>query len=147
MRIFGQITDIDGLEIPYANITLYVNGKPLNFGTVSDLDGKFSLTDNSINPDSEFIISYVGFKNQIFKAKDLQGSKIKLIEDNILLEEVIVKNPFKKKINDESDNEEDNDTTVSKKSKFVQHLKDHKFAYAGIGGLAGILLIVKAFKR
>ena len=147
MKIFGQIIDIDELTIPYTNISLYVNGKPSNFGTITDLDGKFSLSDNTINPDSEFIISYVGFKNQIFKAKDLQGSKIKLIEDNILLDEVIINNTYKKKINDESNNEEENNINISKKTKFVQHLKDHKFVYAGIGGLAGILLIVKAFKR
>ena len=40
-----------------------------------------------------------------------------------------------------------NASAESKKQKFVQHLKDHKFVYAGIGGLAGILLIMKAFKK
>lgn len=146
MRIFGQILDSDGLSIPYANITLFVNGKKSNFGIISDLDGEFSISDISINPESDFTISYTGFKNQIFKAKDLQGTKIKLIEDNILLEEVIIKNTFKKKINNNIVQKE-NVVVKSNKIKFVQHLQKHKFAYAGIGGLAGILLIVKAFKK
>jgi hypothetical protein len=40
-----------------------------------------------------------------------------------------------------------NTVVESSKKKFVQHLQDHKFVYAGLGGLAGILLIAKAFKR
>jgi hypothetical protein len=140
MKIFGQILDIDGLPMGLANITI-ISGEFANkIGDEADLDGNFVLESNSIIPNSEFKISYVGYKPQFFKASELQGKKIKLLEDNIILDEVIITSGGKPKDNK-------NVVVDSKKNKFVQHLKDHKVVYAGIGALAGLLLIVKAVKR
>lgn len=140
MKIFGQILDIDGLPMGLANITI-ISGEFANkIGDEADLDGNFVLESNSIIPNSEFKISYVGYKPQFFKASELQGKKIKLLEDNIILDEVIITSGGKPKDNK-------NVVVDSKKNKFVQHLKDHKVVYAGIGALAGLILIVRAVKR
>ena len=140
MKIFGQVLDIDGLPMGLANITIVSGQLADKLGDDADLDGKFVLEHNSITPDSKFKISYVGYKPQFFKASELQGKKIKLLEDNIILDEVIITSGGKPK----------NNNTVgaeSSKNRFVQHLKDHKVVYAGIGALAGLFLIVRAVKR
>jgi hypothetical protein len=140
MKIFGQVLDIDGLPMGLANVTIVSGEFADKMGDEADLDGNFVLEHNSITPDSEFKISYVGYKPQFFKAKELQGKKIKLLDDNIVLDEVVINTGKKPK----------NNNTVgaeSSKNKFVQHLQDHKVIYAGIGALAGLFLIVRAVKR
>ena len=140
MKIFGQVLDVDGSPMGLANITITTGANALKMGEQADLDGNFVLEDASISADSEFKISYVGYKPQFFKASQLQGRKIKLLDDNIILDEVIISSGGKPKNN--------NSVVVTQnKNKFVQHLKDHKVVYAGIGALAGLLLIVKAVKR
>jgi hypothetical protein len=141
MKIFGQVLDIDGLPMGLANITITTGEYALKVGDQADLDGKFVLDDNVIYPDSQFKISYVGYVPQFFKASELQGRKIKLLEDITELDEVVITSGGGKP--------KDNTPVVveSKKNKFVQHLQDHKFVYAGLGGLAGILLIVRAIKK
>jgi hypothetical protein len=141
MKIFGQVVDIDGLPMSLANITITTGAKAGLMHDEADLDGKFALDDTSITPDSQFKISFVGYIPQFFKASELQGKKIKLLEDMIALPELV--------INSGGGKPKDNTPVVSesKKNKFVQHLKDHKFIYAGLGGLAGILLIARALKK
>ena len=140
MKIFGQVLDIDGLPMGLANVTI-VSGEFANkMADEADLDGNFVLDDKSITPDSEFKISYVGYKTQFFKAKELQGKKIKLLENNIVLDEVVISSGKKPKDNRPVGVE-------SSKNKFVQHLQDHKVIYAGIGMVAGLFLIVRAFKN
>lgn len=140
MKIFGQVLDIDGLPMSLANITIVSGDYATKVGEQSDLDGNFVLDDNIINPDSEFKISYVGYKPQFFKASQLQGKKIKLLDDNIVLDDVVITSGGKPKDNKPA-------VVESSKNKFVQHLKDHKVIYAGLGALAGIFLIVRAVKR
>jgi hypothetical protein len=140
MKIFGQVLDIDGLPMGLANVTIVSGEFADKMGDEADLDGNFVLEHNSITPDSEFKISYVGYKPQFFKAKELQGKKIKLLDDNIVLDEVIITSGKKPKNNNAV-------AVESSKNKFVQHLQDHKVVYAGIGALAGLFLIVRAVKR
>lgn len=54
-------------------------------GTITDFDGKFSLT---VNPGSEISISYIGFKTQVVKAQSVLN--IVLAEDTEVLDEVVV---------------------------------------------------------
>ena len=140
MKIFGQVLDIDGLPMGLANVTIVSGDLANKVSDEADLDGNFVLENNSITPDSEFKISYVGYKPQIFKASQLQGKKINLLEDNIVLDEVVINSGKKPKNNNAV-------VVESKKNKFVQHLQDHKVIYAGIGALAGLFLIVRAVKR
>ena len=141
MKIFGQVLDIDGLPMGLAKITITTGTKAKEFADVADLDGNFVIDDASITPDSQFKISYVGYIPQFFKASELQGGKIKLKEDiNVLDGDIITSGVGKPKDNTLQ-------IVASKKTKFVQHLQDHKFIYAGLGGLAGVLLIVRALKK
>ena len=54
-------------------------------GTITDFDGKFSLT---VNPASEISISYIGFKTQILKPQSVMN--VILAEDTEMLQEVVV---------------------------------------------------------
>lgn len=140
MRIFGQVLDSDNKPMALANITI-VTGPNINkVGTQADLDGKFVLEDPSVQSDSQFKISYLGYKPQYFKTNELQGKKVKLLEDIEALPELVLTSNGRPKDNTKSQ-------ANAFKSKFTQHLKDHKFVYAGLGGLAGVLLIVKALKK
>jgi hypothetical protein len=141
MKIFGQVLDIDGLPMSLANISITTGVNASKIGDVADLDGNFMIDDASITPDSQFKISYVGYIPQFFKASELQGRKIKLKEDIFALDEVIITSGGGKPKGNSPQ------VVASKKNKFVQHLQDHKFIYAGLGGLAGILLIVRALKK
>ena len=68
MKIFGQVLDVDGSPMGLANITITTGANALKMGEQADLDGNFVLEDASISADSEFKISYVGYKPQFFKA-------------------------------------------------------------------------------
>jgi hypothetical protein len=142
MKIFGQITDTNKEPMSLANITIITGDNANNMGTSSDLDGNFSFENSSIVPDSQFKISYVGYLPQFFKASELQGRKIRMAEDVEQLEEVIINVGTKPSSSSNTAN-----SIKSSKQKFFQHLQDHKFVYAGLGGLAGILLIARAFKK
>lgn len=142
MKIFGQITDTNKEPMSLANITIITGDNANNMGTHSDLDGNFSFENSGIVPDSQFKISYVGYLPQFFKASELQGRKIRLADDVEQLEEVIIKGGTRPSHSYNKPN-----SIASSKQKFVQHLQDHKFVYAGLGGLAGILLIARAFKK
>lgn len=145
MKIFGQVLDVDNLPMSLANITITTGANAGKFGDVADLNGNFAIEDSSITPDSEFKISYIGYVPQFFKASELQGKKIKLKEDILALDEVVLTSGGGKPKNITQD--DTSKVVASTKSKFVKHLQDHKFAYAGLGGLAGILLIVRALKK
>jgi len=139
MKVFGQIFDVDGLPMSLANITAVekIDGKILH--DESDLDGNFAIADNSIISSTLFKVSYIGYVSQYLKASQIQGKKIKLLDNVQILENVTItgKKPVKSK------KQEIN----SKKAQFTQHLQNHKFIYAGLGGLAGVLLIFSAFKK
>lgn len=145
MKIFGQVLDTNNEPMGLANITITTGSLSGKMGTQADLDGNFVLEDSSIQSDSEFKISYVGYIPQFFKASELQGKKIKLAEDFELLSEVVINGGERPKgsANTQSENNQVNSTKI----KFTEHLKKHRFTYAGIGGLAGILLIVRALKK
>jgi hypothetical protein len=145
MKIFGQVLDIDGLPMSLANISIITGANAFKYGDVADLDGNFVLDDASIVPDSQFKISYVGYVPQYFKASELQGRKIKLKEDIFVLDEVVITSGGGKPKDNAQNNT--NQVVAPTKGKFVQHLQKHKFAYAGLGGLAGVLLIVRALKK
>ena len=145
MKIFGRVLDTNNEPMSLANVTIVTGAFAEKVGTQVGLDGKFNLEDEIIDSESKFRISYIGYVTQFRKASELQGQTIKLAEDVEMLDEVVISAGTKPSKGSTT-------TTTpavvqSKKQNFVQHLQKHKFVYAGIGGLAGILLIVKAFKR
>ena len=142
MKIFGQVLDTHNQPMALANIVIVTEDKSNEIGEQTDLDGNFVLDNEMINSDSEFKVSYIGYISQIFKASELQGKKIKLKnEDEVIDNSVIELGVIGKPKNNESKE------LSSNKGKFVEHLQKHRFIYGGIGALAGIILIVRAFKN
>ncbi|GHV20043.1 SusC/RagA family TonB-linked outer membrane protein [Bacteroidia bacterium] len=81
--ITGQVSDVSGDAIIGASIGI----KSTTIGTVTDTDGKFSLTGD---PNAVLIVSYIGYKTQEATARGDQPLNITLIEDEKTLDEVIV---------------------------------------------------------
>lgn len=81
IMISGSVIDENGEPIIGATIT---SEKTLK-GTITDLDGKFSL---EIPENTNLAISYVGYRNQIVKG--YSNMIIRLQEDSRMLDEVVV---------------------------------------------------------
>jgi hypothetical protein len=137
MEISGKILDNTNEPLYLTNITIINGGQANKFGTVANENGEFKLSNDIINADSQFKISYEGFKPQIFKASELQNKTIKLEEDIIGLKEVIIR-PKDKPKNIIAQNQDNN---------IKQHLQKHKIAYAGLGGIVAIALIGLSIKK
>lgn len=75
------LSNDDGL--PVVGATIQVQGT--STGTVTDIDGKFSV---SVNKGSKLVVSYIGMKSQTLSAKS--NMVIKLESDSELLDEVVV---------------------------------------------------------
>jgi hypothetical protein len=137
MEINGKILDNTNEPLYLANITIITGSQINKFGTVANENGDFQLKNNIINADSQFKISYQGFRPQFFKASELQNRTIKLEEDIIGLEEVVIRPKDKPK----------NIITQNQDNNIKQHLKKHKIVYAGLGGIVAIALIGLSIKK
>lgn len=142
MKIFGQVLDFDNQPMSLADIVITTGDEANKIGEQSDLDGNFVLENELINEDSVFKVSFMNYVPQFFKASELQGKKIKLLYDIDVVDDSIVM-----KSGDGKPKNNDIKTISSKKGKFVDHLQKHRFIYGGIGALAGIILIARAFKN
>lgn len=80
--VVGKITDKNGEPIIGASVKV----KGTNLGTVTDIDGNFSM---DVPDRSDLEISYVGFQTQTVKSPGKQVS-VNLIEDMEALDEVVV---------------------------------------------------------
>jgi hypothetical protein len=137
MDISGKILDTTNEPLYLANITIVTGSQVNKFGTVANENGDFKLSSDIISPDSQFRISYQGFKPKYYKASELQGKTIKLEEDTIALDEVVI-------------SPQDKPTNISvanQPSNIKQHFKKHKFVYAGFGALIGLSLIAVSIKK
>lgn len=137
MEINGKILDSTNQPLYLANITIVTGSQINKFGTVAKDNGEFSLSSDIIKPDSQFKISYQGFKPQFYKASELQGRTIKLEEDIIGLEEVVIRPQDKP----------NNINVAQEPSNIKQHFKKHKLVYAGLGGIVGLLLLLTSIKK
>ena len=82
-KITGTVVDNSGVPIIGANI---VEEGSTN-GTITDLDGKFSL---DVKKGATLSISYIGYKTQQVKVRGNQPLQIVLQEDSETLDEVVV---------------------------------------------------------
>ena len=83
--IKGQIVDAKSNE-PLIGVNITVEGT--SNGTISDVDGHFTLT---ATPDAVLKISYIGYRDILLKVADLKKDAIiSLEEDSKQLEEVVV---------------------------------------------------------
>lgn len=142
MKIFGQVLDSDNKPMSLANITIETEDKKNKLSEQADLDGNFVFENELITPDSQVEVTFYGYIPQKFKASEIQGKKIKLLLDVEILDENLV--------NSVLDGKPKNNivkSISSNKDKFVEHLQNHRFVYGGLGAIAGIVLIVRAFKN
>ncbi|WP_321316853.1 carboxypeptidase-like regulatory domain-containing protein [Labilibaculum sp.] len=96
-NISGKVTNQSAkIPLPYASIG--IRGK--HIGTISNQDGEFALTLSSENSKDTLIVSYVGFKNFEIPVSDISNKQlqIKLKEDFISLQEVVIRNNDPKSI-------------------------------------------------
>jgi len=138
MEIKGKVLDVTNEPLYPANITIVTGSQINKFGTSTNERGEFSLNSDIISPDSQFKISYVGFRPQYYRASELQGKTIKLEEDIIALGEVVITRPKDKPTNI---------TVANQPSNIKQHLQKHKFVYAGFGLLVGLSLVAVSIKK
>lgn len=83
-RITGTVIDTSGEAIIGANVV--IKGKTTN-GTITDLDGKFSL---DVSSNTTIIISYIGYVNQEVAIKEKSSLIITMRENSKMLDEMVV---------------------------------------------------------
>ena len=137
MEISGKILDSSNEPLYLANITITTGSQINKFGTVANDNGDFKLSSDIIKPDSQFKISYLGFKPKFYKASELQGKTIKLEDDIVGLNEVFIPSKNKPK----------NFNLANQPSNIKQHFEKHKLVYAGFGLLVGLLLVAVSIKK
>lgn len=83
-RVKGVIKDGNGE--PIIGATVRIKGHESN-GTISDLDGNFSL---EVSPGDELEVSYVGYGTKLIKTGNSSSLSVIMKEDNKSLEEIVV---------------------------------------------------------
>lgn len=136
MIISGQVLDSANEPLHLANITIVTGSQINKFGTTANENGNFQLESDIIEDDSQFKISYIGFKPQYYKASELQNAVIKMEEDLAEVNSVVV-SPKSKPTNKK----------MSKPSNIKQHLQKHKKVYAVLGGVIGLAIILISIKK
>ena len=87
LQAFAQIS-ISGkvLELPGVNVMV----KGTTIGTLTDGDGRFTIPDVPGSSNAVLVFSYVGFQTQEIKVGNTKNLTVKLQEDNMALDEVVV---------------------------------------------------------
>ena len=80
--IRGTVVDKDGEPVIGANVQV----KGANNGTITDIDGKFTLN----NASGTLVISFIGYKPQEISLDGKTVINVKLLEDTELLDEVVI---------------------------------------------------------
>lgn len=81
--ITGTIVDPSGMPVIGANVMI----KGTTNGTITDMDGKFSL---EVSKESVLVVSYIGYANQEIKVGNQTNLSIALKEDAEALDELVV---------------------------------------------------------
>ncbi|NDV84014.1 TonB-dependent receptor [Bacteroides sp. 51] len=82
-KITGTITDEEGESIIGASVTV----KDTGIGTITDMDGRFSL---DVNSDAVIVVSYIGYLPQEVPVQGKTDIRIILRENSEMLDEVVV---------------------------------------------------------
>ncbi|WP_300762722.1 carboxypeptidase-like regulatory domain-containing protein [uncultured Parabacteroides sp.] len=86
ISISGKVVDAGGMELPGVNVMV----KGTTVGTLTDGDGKFTIPDVPGGSNAVLVFSYVGFQTQEIKVGNAKSLTVKLQEDNMALDEVVV---------------------------------------------------------
>lgn len=84
ITVTGTVLDDLNEGLPGASISI----KGTNTGTITDLDGKFSI--QAPNAKSVLVISFVGYKTQEITVGDKRNIKISMKDDSKVMDEVVV---------------------------------------------------------
>ncbi len=84
LEVSGTITDESGM--PLIGATVLEEGT--TNGTVTDLDGNFSI--NTVSEDPHLVITYTGYESQIVQVGTQTEFNIIMIEDSETLDEIVV---------------------------------------------------------
>ncbi len=95
--VTGVVMGTDGQ--PIIGATVKVMGRP--FGVVTDVHGKFALTDVSTN--QTLAVNYIGYQGKKVKVGSGDSLNISLVPQNSSLNEVVVTRYSNKKDNDDND--------------------------------------------
>jgi TonB-linked SusC/RagA family outer membrane protein len=82
--VAGTVTDAAGEALPYVNITV----KGTNVGTMTDVEGKYSIKVNGV--ESTLVFSFVGFITKEIAVGNRQTVNVVLDESAIEIDEVVV---------------------------------------------------------
>lgn len=82
--VTGKVIDVNGEPIIGASVQVKGESK----GTITDFDGKFTLSD--VPENSILTFSYIGYATIDVAATDKKLSKITMVEDSKLIDEVVV---------------------------------------------------------
>lgn len=82
-KITGTVLDATGMPVIGANVMV----KGTTNGTITDMDGKFSL---NVERGATLVVSYIGFAKQEIKVANQSNLSIVMKEDSEALDEVIV---------------------------------------------------------
>ena len=93
--INGQVFDSEGLELFSANVQAIHTPSGSKYGTTTDMNGYFKISNMRVGGPYTIIVSYVGFKNRTIEnvylqLGDSQNLKIALEEEASELKEVVV---------------------------------------------------------
>ena len=83
VEVTGTVNDADGQPVPGVAVLI----KGTTAGTTTDLDGRFSL---KASPANTLVFSCIGFENQEITVGNRTSLKVRLNEDSVLLESVVV---------------------------------------------------------
>lgn len=78
-------TVIDNSGVPVIGASIQIKGSTT--GTITDIDGKFTL---DVSPNDILVVSYIGYATQNIKVGNKTSFNIVLKEDNKTLDEVVV---------------------------------------------------------
>ena len=81
--VTGTVLDVTGMPVIGANVMV----KGTTNGTITDMDGKFSL---DVEEGATLVVSYIGFANQEIKVGKQTNLSIALKEDSKALDELVV---------------------------------------------------------
>ncbi|ASB51074.1 SusC/RagA family TonB-linked outer membrane protein [Alkalitalea saponilacus] len=81
--VTGTITDSNGDYIPGVNI----REQGTNVGTITDINGQYTI---NVSPDSELLISFIGFRNATVEVNGRSVIDIVIQEDTYQLDDIIV---------------------------------------------------------
>jgi len=85
-KISGTVTDQNGNNAPLIGVNVVIKGTTI--GTITDINGKYSLNANS--PEDILTFSFIGYENQEVKIGSQSEINISLAEASEQLDEIIV---------------------------------------------------------